>query len=192
MTDKDFSKALKEGNRQAYGRLFEKYYQPLCAFIKPYTRDWDTAKEIVQSAFITIWQKRESLDIDTSLKSYLYKTAYNSFLQMQRRKKKQEKLSHRLKEEALRAEIEIDEELQERKIKKLREVIEDLPIRCKQVLKLKQQGYKYREIAEKLELSVKSVESQMRIAYQKIREEFEDDPSFFIIVLQTLPLLDEE
>lgn len=192
MTDKDFSKALKEGNRQAYGRLFEKYYQPLCAFIKSYTRDWDTAKEIVQSAFITIWQKRESLDIDTSLKSYLYKTAYNSFLQMQRRKKKQEKLSHRLKEEALRAEIEIDEELQERKIKKLREVIEDLPIRCKQVLKLKQQGYKYREIAEKLELSVKSVESQMRIAYQKIREEFEDDPSFFIIVLQTLPLLDEE
>lgn len=192
MDDKDFSQGLKEGNKQTYASLFEKYYQPLCAYIKSYTRDWDTAQEIVQSTFIIIWQKRETIDINTSLKSYLYKTAYNSFLQMHRANKKQDKLSHRLKEEALTAEIEVDEELQERKIEKLREVIENLPTRCKQVLKLKQQGYKYKEIAEKLELSVKSVESQMRIAYQKIREEFEEDPSFFMIILQALPFSDSE
>ncbi|SKB71703.1 RNA polymerase sigma-70 factor, ECF subfamily [Salegentibacter holothuriorum] len=188
MNNTDFSQALKDGDKHAYGSLFEKHYQPLCAYIKSYTQDWDTAQEIVQSTFIVIWQKREKLDINTSLKSYLYKTAYNSFLQMQRANKKQEKLSQRLKEEALREEIFIDEELQERKIKKLREVIEKLPSRCKQVLELKQQGYKYKEIAEKLELSVKSVESQMRIAYQKIRDEFKEDPFFFIIILKALQI----
>ncbi|WP_289023990.1 RNA polymerase sigma-70 factor [uncultured Salegentibacter sp.] len=190
MNNRDFSQALKDGDALAYGRLFEKHYQPLCAYIKSYTQDWDTAQEIVQSTFIVIWQKRETLDINISLKSYLYKSAYNSFLQMQRVNKKQDKLSQRLKEEALREEISVDEELQERKIKKLREVIEKLPSRCKQVLELKQQGYKYKEIAEKLELSVKSVESQMRIAYQKIREEFKEDPLFLIIILKTLQFSD--
>lgn len=182
MNQKKIIKAIKEGDKTAFKVLFDLYYQPLCAFMRSYTNDLDSAEELVQKTFFMLWQKREQLDIHSSLKSYLYSMARNNFLQDQKRHKKQNLLLEKLKYEALEEEIDHDEEEQEQKVRKLKAVIQKLPPRCKEVLQLKQQGLKYREIAEQLGISIKSVESHMRIAFKKIKEEFANSSLFLFLV----------
>lgn len=80
-----------------------------------------------------------------------------------------------LKRHALEVRLHEGEDATARRIEKLKKIIEILPDGCREILTLnKMEGLKYREIAEKLNISVKTVESQMRIAYRKIREGFED------------------
>lgn len=181
MTPKETITRLKEADEQVFKALFHQHYASLCSYMKTYTTDRDLAEELVQKSFFKLWQKRENLEIKSSVKSYLFAMTRNNFLELQRKKKREEKLIAKLKYEAIQEEMEQDEELQAQKIAQLRQLIENLPPRCKEVLQLKQKGLKYQEIADTLGISVKSVESQMRIAFRKIKEGFEGHSVFLLL-----------
>lgn len=181
MTQKEAINGLKKGDKKAFKFLFDQYYPPLIAFMYSYTNDRDSAEEITQKTFFMLWQKKEKLEIHTSIKGYLFTMARNNFLQTQKQRKKQNLLLEELKYKAIQEEMDRDEEAQEKKIRQLKSIIEELPPRCKKVLLLKQKGLKYREIAEKLNISIKSVESQMRIAFKKIKKDFKNNSILFLL-----------
>lgn len=181
--DIEIVKSLRLGDRIAFKCLFEKYYDRLVAFIVTYSHDKIQAEEVVQQTFITLWENKLKLDSDKSPKAYLYTIAYNKYIDSIKNLKKQEKLLHLVWENALRNRIEEDTEAIEERIKKMKDVIEELPPKCKKIIVMnKMQGVKYKDISELLGISVKTVESQMRIAFTKIREAFKDDQLMLFIL----------
>lgn len=181
MTDVKLFLKIKDNNSLAFQQFYNKYYQRLLSYIITFTKDRDQAKDIVQEAFVILWTNRESIDTSKSPKSYIFFVAKNIFIDHYRKEKRDLQFLIELKETALSEQMENDTEEIKQRIEKMKRMIENLPEKCKVILKLsKIEGLNYQEIANHLNISPKTVESQMRIAFNKIREQFsEEDLIFF-------------
>lgn len=184
MDDHSLVGQIKEGNTLAFKQFFDRYYRPLCSYLINFTNDSHAAEDMAQLVFVDFWNKRDTIDIRSTVKSYLYKMAYNQFLTSLRKKKKETSVLDALKYEALQTITTPTEAELEQKSQRLWRVIEQLPERCQEVLRLKMEGLKYKDIAETLGLSVKTVESQMRVAFIKIREDYKEDLLLFLLVME--------
>lgn len=71
---------INQLNKLAFEKLFREFFVPLTAFSKKYVGDVDSAKEIVHDVFVNLWSKRAAIDIEKSVKSYLYTSCYNRSL----------------------------------------------------------------------------------------------------------------
>ncbi len=177
--------ALINGDRQAFKHLFEKLYQPLLAYVFTYTHNYSQAEDLVQQAFIDLWENREKLDPNKSPKNYLYRIARNSYIDSIHQEKRQIKLLEAVWERGLQERIEEDTDMQEKRIAKMKEVIESLPPKCKRIIELnKVEGLRYKDIAELLGISIKTIEAQMGIAFKKIRRAFKDDHFILIFIFK--------
>ncbi|GAA3650963.1 RNA polymerase sigma-70 factor [Flavivirga jejuensis] len=177
------AKNIKKGNRKAFRVLFERYYKKLLDYAVTYTHNLHEAEDIVQQTFITLWKNRLKINTEKSVKSYLYRITYNTYIDTYRKQKKRDAFFNELKEQALRERITEDPEALEKRIIKLKNIIETLPEQCKQILYMnKFQGLKYKEISEQLDISVKTVESHMYTAYKKIRKAFKEDNLFLLFI----------
>ncbi|GAA3642870.1 RNA polymerase sigma factor [Flavivirga jejuensis] len=189
MQDLKLINAIKHDDENAFEVLFKKYYANLVNYINVYTYHKSTSEDIVQQLFITLWTKRKELNITKSVKGYLYTVAQRDYLDYYRSLKRKDTFFDELKEIAVRNSIDEDEDIVNRKIKRLKEIIDTLPPKCKEILELnKLSGLKYQEIAKHLGISVKTVESQMRIAYQRIREGFENDLSILFFLKEFISI----
>lgn len=135
----------------------------------------EEAEEITQDVFVKFWEKCDSLSPESSIKSYLYRSIHNSCLNaLKHEKVKDAYREHVIKflESSTVTEEEIDQDnLRER----ISSEIDRLPPRCSQIFKLSRyDGLKYHEIAEHLDISVKTVEVQMGKALRVLREELKD------------------
>jgi RNA polymerase sigma-70 factor (ECF subfamily) len=145
-------------------------FEPLCRFLAFYTTDRMIIEEVVQDIFIKLWEERETLQI-TSIKTYLYTAARNRMLNAIRNEKRRNSLLEQWVEhetENRRGEecFDIDEFTLH-----IQSAIDTLPDKCKIIFNLsKKEMLTYKQIAERLEISIKTVESQMGIALRKIRE----------------------
>jgi RNA polymerase sigma-70 factor (family 1) len=156
---------------QAYKELFL-YFQPsLEQFAFSIVRSKEVAEEIVSDVFIKIWEKRHLLDKVENLKFYLFTAVKNGAINKIHQQKKASVLSiddapvelksfyHDPEQQLISAEM----------IKQLNEIIDQLPPRCKLIFKLiKEDELSYKEVAELLHISVKTVESQMSLALKKL------------------------
>ncbi len=187
MSDELLLEAIKKNDNGAFKEFFNKYYSSLVSYIITFTNDSSLAEDIVQQTFITIWEQRHNLETNKSIKSYLYKISYNSYIDHYRKTKRQDSFFDDLRQQALRNQINENYDIAEKRTVKLKSIIEDLPPRCKEILLLnKTQGLKYEEIAKLLNISNKTVESQMRIAFKKIRQGFENTNLFMVFVTNKL------
>ncbi|QDO95502.1 RNA polymerase sigma-70 factor [Formosa sediminum] len=169
-------KALKNGEEYAFKFLFDKYYNRLVAYITTYTHDKMSAEDIVQQAFIDLWNNKKKINENKPLKSYLYAIAYNRFIDTVNKDKRQNIVLGQIYELALRDIIDEDNEALEKRILKMNQIIKTLPPKCRQTLEMnKIKGYKYHEIAEIMGVSIKTVESQMSVAFKKIRKGFDKE-----------------
>jgi len=185
MHDKNLWSRIQRNDNQALKELFDTYYSPLCSYAVQFTKSLPEAEDIVQDAFVKLWTKRDQLHINTSLKSYLYKTVYHYFIDDMRQIEKRDLFLENLKHETLLEQMEQDDSILQKKIEKVKQLVDALPEKCREILLLsKREGYKNKEIAEKLNISIKTVESQMRIAFQKIREGFEDNELLFFMLFK--------
>ncbi|WP_108869911.1 RNA polymerase sigma factor [Aquimarina aquimarini] len=165
---------LRRGNEFVYRRLYEMHYNELCAYIYNLSRDKQQAEDIVQNVMLKIWKNRKSLRITTSIKSYLYKSCYYELLDSYKRNKKELNYIEQIKKDALELFVEEDNDFVKNRIIKVREEIEKLPPKCKEVFVLnKLQGFKYKEVAEQLNVSIKTVEAQMYKAMTRIKKSLE-------------------
>ncbi|GAA4812984.1 RNA polymerase sigma factor [Litoribaculum gwangyangense] len=175
---------LKKGESKAYAFLVDKYHNMLCAYAYQLTNNRDHAKDIVQNVFVNIWRIRLKLKDDFALKSYLYRSVYNEFLNQERKrihvvpldKKNIEALNSILEEE--------DEKSLERLMNLVKKEIENLPPKCKETFLLsKQEGLSNIEIAEFLNISIKSVEAHMTKAFSILRKTLGDKINSVLFLL---------
>lgn len=167
--------ALKKGDEHIFKSIYDNYKKALTAFINGYTKDQAQTDDIIQDTFIKLWNAKENLDKNTSISSYLHKTAYNTFIDKYRKKKREHSMLDGWLYKRLMQMVDENEEVKNKKIILVREAIDKLPPKCKEIFVLsKYENLKYIEIAEHLNISTKTVESQMRIAFNIIREEFKD------------------
>jgi RNA polymerase sigma-70 factor (family 1) len=175
--------ALKKGDKQAFKTIYENNIEGLMAFINGYTKNKSQTEDIVQETFIKLWNIRETLNQNISISGFLYKTAYNNFIDNYRKKQRELSMLDNWMYKRLMEMTMDDEDIKANKIKHILKAIEELPPRCKEVFTLsKFEQLKYSEIAEKLNLSIKTVEAQMGRAFSLIRKEVKDKDllNFFI------------
>ncbi|QVY67594.1 RNA polymerase sigma-70 factor [Polaribacter sp. Q13] len=183
MEDSILAINIKKDDEKAFKTLFDRYYKKLVDYSFSFTHNLQEAEDIVQQTFITLWTNRKKINTEKSIKSYLYRITQNSYIDTYRKQKHKESFFDEIKERALSNRINDDDDLIEQRISKLKIVIESLPEKCKEILKMnKFQGLKYKEIADQLDISVKTVESHMHTAFKKIRKAFKGD-DFFLFVL---------
>lgn len=168
----DIVAAIRQGDEQAYERLFRTYYESLCRYGYSVLKDMDEAEEIVQAVFLDLWEKRETTDIQISLKAYLYKMVYNRSLNRLKHEKvkdeyKQYNHAQINQNPAQAFHLAIENELSGR----IEAAISGLPEQCQLIFRMSRfEELKYSEIAERLNLSVKTVENQMSKALRVLRE----------------------
>jgi RNA polymerase sigma-70 factor, Bacteroides expansion family 1 len=167
---------LHQYDDKAFEQMFKAHYKELHSYANVMLRDEDTAEEIVQSMFLKFWEKRELLNVQTSIKAYLYKCVYNdslNYLKHQKVKTKyQDFAAYTMNDhhEAASSRVELTE-LQY----KLQEVLNELPEHCRTIFQMSRfEELKYREIAEQLDLSIKTVENQMGKALKILRLKLAD------------------
>ena len=162
-------------NTAAFEDLFKQYYAQLVVYACKFVTDTDIAREIVQDFFVRLFEKRQTLSIDISVKSYLYRSVYNCCINYINQRNIQDKHLKSIDldrddEENLENEINTVE-LQQR----IYEVIDSLPARCQKIFKMNRlEGLKNEEIAEQLNLSKRTVETQISKALKILRQKLAD------------------
>jgi len=174
--------AVQTYNDVAFEQLFKAHYKALHAYANMLLKDMDAAEEVVQSMFLKLWEKRDLLEVQTSAKAYLYKCVYNDSLNLlkheQVKSKYQDFTVHTMNthHEAASNKVELSE-LQ----KELKLALEALPEQCRIIFQMSRfEELKYKEIAERLRISVKTVENQMGKALKILRLKLVD---FLILLL---------
>ncbi len=179
-TDKFEIEQFNSGDLKAFEMIFRRYYKALVRYANTIVKDMDEAEDIVQQVFINLWEKAGVMEVQVSLRSVLYRSVHNAALN---RLKKQVVHSGYVKEmmgqEMAVAEITYHKELQQQ----ISEALDQLPEQCARIFKMSRfDNLKYKEIAEALNLSVKTVENQMGKALKIMREELKHYLPVFILL----------
>ena len=169
--DSTIVEALQSGNEKMFEQMFRHYYESLCNYANSILNDTDESEDIVQQIMIAIWEKRSTLKINVSLKSYLYRSVHNAALnKIRSRKVAVDYADHELavssQSAASTSDILAGKELGVR----VQHAINQLPEQCRMVFKLSRfEGMKYSEIAAQLDISSKTVENHMGKALKILR-----------------------
>ena len=166
--------------------FFTEYFEPLCVYCKHrFNFDIDQAKETVHIAFIRLWENRNSVSPDLSLKAYMYKIVTNLSLDVLRHQKVKERHQRFVVRNTEEAAISSDYSSTDYKILKsdIDKAIEELPQQMRVIFELSRyELLKYAEIAEKLNISVKTVETQMSRALSKLRQKLVQYLSILLVL----------
>ena len=173
---------------QAFEQLFKAHYRGLHAYAHTILRNEHLAEEMVQGMFLKFWEKRELLNIQSSIKAYLYRSVYNdsmNYLKHQKIKTKYQDFTlHSMdtSHEPASAKVELSQlEM------KLKEALNELPEHCRTIFQMSRfEELKYREIADQLGLSIKTVENQMGKALRILRLKLAD---YVTLLALSLPAL---
>ena len=162
---------VKKGDIKSFEIIFKEYYEKLVEYAFIHLKDLDNAEEIVQDLFYQLWNKKEKLEISTSLKSYLYRSVHNNcLLRLQHESIKRRHENYVRSKDLDYAPEPIDYVKAGELERKIDEIIEGLPERTKTIFIMNRfDGFKYHEIAEKLTISVKTVEANMGKALKALR-----------------------
>jgi RNA polymerase sigma-70 factor, ECF subfamily len=151
--------------------LFKSEFKGLCHFAVQYVKDLDSAKEIVQEVFLGIWQKKETIDLSKSVKSYLTTSVRNRCLNHLRNQKKFNSEIIEIEDTTAGNHYQQADKLVEEEVRrKIESAIKELPEKCREIFILSRyERLKYQQIADHLDISVKTVETQMSKALQQMR-----------------------
>ena len=170
-----------------FERAFKEHFKALHAYAYTIIRDEDNAEEIVQNVFFKLWEKKEQIEEITSLKAYLYRAVYNDSLNLLKHTKVRAAYETYVKSGAGEGGTAIDTLSTKELQAKIDKALNELPEQCRTIFQMSRfEELKYREIAEQLNLSVKTVENQMGKALKVLREKLADClPVLFIIIFLT-------
>ena len=175
--DDFFLQLFKEGNDAAFEKVFKADYNRIVGFCQHFIGDKDVAKSLAQDAFVKLWLNREKIKSINGIRSFLYTSAKTDCLNSIRHQKVIGKYHDQLlqiKEEELNREILDSFDFDQLELNELEKIINqsisELPEKCRLVFMLSRyEGKKNSEIAEELDISIKSVEANMTRALKSLR-----------------------
>lgn len=179
---------MSEATHNEFESLFRRHHKELCDVAFNIVKDSDAAKDIVQEVFLKLWKNRDQVSFGAQIKHYLFKATAHVSLNHLRFNKKIVRIEKETPLNELVTSMNTEEVGYKELEIRVRNAIDNLPPKCKTIYLLsRHEGMKYKEIAEILELSPKTVENQMGIALQKLRDELKPflTPEFLILVLLT-------
>jgi RNA polymerase sigma-70 factor (ECF subfamily) len=178
---------FKNGDHHSFKVLYQKYAPKLYGFSRKYLNSDEDAEEIVQEIFLRIWEKRENVDESQSFSSYIFQAAKHRIFNGFRKKVNEQAYLDFVvyANDASSNFTDMAVEYQEIK-SKAEAVISAMPPKRQEIFRLsREQGLKNKEIAEKLQISIKTVENQMSQALKFLREELMDYQTFMLVFLLT-------
>ncbi|MFS4455175.1 RNA polymerase sigma factor [Maribacter sp. 2304DJ31-5] len=179
---KNLVKQLRKGDTDAYAALVELYYEKLCHYATSLARDNFKSEDIVQNVIVRLWQQREKLNPDVSVKNYLYKSVYNEFINQYRKDVAITKLEKKYVEGMAVFHESLDDDKTKKLIHIMKKEIKELPPKCRETFILsKEEGLTYTEIAAYQNVSVNTVENQMVKAFSILRKKIKEKLSFFYL-----------
>jgi RNA polymerase sigma-70 factor (family 1) len=171
-TDEELMLEIKADNMLAFDILYKKYSKRLYKFAFSILKSNEESENIIQDVFLNLWENRQKVDKDSSVKYYVFTIVHNSAISLIRKKARTTqfieylKLQQNLNQEPVNVEYEYNE-LKER----LDLIVNHLPLRQKEVYILHNvEGLKYQEIAKRLNISENTIENHMSRALRTIRE----------------------
>ncbi|WP_175437480.1 RNA polymerase sigma-70 factor [Crocinitomix algicola] len=174
-------------NLTTFENLFKSHYSELCAYANSFLNDIEAAEETVQALFVKLWENRSSVGFDRSPRAYLYSATKNACFNQLRHLKVKEAYKIHNQEEMEHSQFNIEDDLQAQELEiKIRKAIDRLPEGRRKIFILSRfEGKKYKEIAEQLKISIKTVENQMGSALKLLKEDLAEYLTIFFIMMMT-------
>jgi len=172
-SDRALITSLKNGNIASFDKLFAKYSEKLYIFAIGYLKKQEDAEGLVQEVFIKVWEKRIELKEDLSFKSFLFTIAYNTIIDFFRKWSKEEECLEYLRKNLNLTHNEVEKKVEYSELEELtRKTIEKLSPKRKLIYRLsRQKELTNKEIAERLKISIKTVEYHMSLALKFLKEQ---------------------
>lgn len=164
---------IKKGNRQSFKIFFDDFYPILCSFANKYLKCEEKSKDAAQEALIKFWEKRENFNNIMEAKSFLYVVIRNNCINILKKSKHNVDLSSlkQLETESYFKKNLIDKET----FRIVRNAVNSLPLRQREIVELSLKGLKNPEIASQLKISSHTVHTAKKNAYKKLREALKDN-----------------
>lgn len=171
-----------------FERLFKTHYGKLCSYANLFLNDPDAAEDVVQEVFFKLWKSRDEISINTTIKSYLFRAVRNGCLNVIDHISVREAYKIVNEEDIKNSEGNpIDETIVSELEQKIRESIDLLPAERRKIFVMSRfDDLKYREIADRLNISVKTVENQMYQALKFLRERLVDYLPLLLLIFKGL------
>ena len=184
--DHDRCVAISLGDKEAFGEVFRQFYPQLCAYASQICGNREEAEEIVQDVFFRIWQQKEKLVITASLKAYLYKSVHNSCLNFHKHEKVRQAYRSDIQKTGSDSDYSTSFELENKELhEKIMGSLNALPPERQKIFKMiRLEGRRYKDVADLLGISVKTVENQMGKAMQYFRESLKDYIPLFLLLAE--------
>lgn len=175
-SDKQLVTEFLKGKVKAFDLLYEQYSERLYRFAYMLLKNKEDALDIVQETFLRIWKKREDLSEEKSFKSYLFTVSYNITVDLLRKRLNEKKYCEVLEKTFSFNPQSIENSADFNILNhQIRDLIEELPVRRKEIFKLsRDKGYSNKEIAGNLNISVKTVETQLTLALKFLKSRLAD------------------
>lgn len=184
---------MQKNNKSDFSRVYSIYFPKLVRFAREFVLSTEDAENIIQDIFIYLWEHQELLDTLTNLNAFLFTLVKNKCIDQLRHRKLLERKREEFKT-VLDKEIQLKlyalQQFDENALSNedieiiLNNAINSLPEKCRKVFILsRMEGLKNREIAERLNISAKTVENQMTTAIRKLRVELKDYLPLFIFII---------
>ena len=172
MDSDDIFIGLKRRDEAALSVLFDTYYEKLYLFAEKYIYDSDKAHDIVQDVFLKIWENAERLELTSSIQHYLFASVRNGCLNYLKSLQIEDRNNRKYAEayiESQNVDMVDDEEL----LARVRQVLDELPEKCREVCLLRfVDGYKYAEIAARLDMNENTVKAQLHRGMERLKQAF--------------------
>jgi RNA polymerase sigma-70 factor (ECF subfamily) len=170
--EKYIIEGLRSGREGAYRQLFDQFYQRLVVFAFKYLKDLESARDIVQEFYLYLYESRQSISIQTSLKSYLYSAVKNRCLNQVKHEQVKEKHRTMSRSGANLSDPNLEEVMDAVELEaKIYEIVSKLPEKCRQIYIMSRvDGKRNREIADELNLSIRTVETQISKALKSLKD----------------------
>jgi RNA polymerase sigma-70 factor (ECF subfamily) len=181
--ENDLFRQVKKGDDIAFEKLFKTHYRNLCFFAENYVKEKAMAEEIAGSFFINLWEKRKTIEIKGSVKSYFYTSIHNQCIKylehLKVMKKYEEYAAFRLRNKELLAPSSnaypLANMISQETVKDIEKSIGELPEKCREIFCLSRfEEMSYEDISSKLDISINTVRTQMARALQKLREDLKN------------------
>ena len=190
--EKKLLEGLRNGEEKAFEYLVDRFYERLFGYALTLANDYGTAEDIIQNVLFSAWKRRKKLAIRSSLQNYLLKSVYNEFVNQYQKQRPTMILESRYFEGLERAVRSHDDTSLEKALQLIKNEVQNLPPKCREVFTLsRQEGLTNLEIAEYLNISIKTVEAQITKSFKIIRKNVGSKIKTFLFLVLRRESLDK-